>query len=363
MIRGKRRSLHNDVFTYHISPITYHMMSIRDPHLSLRKAIVILSILFLVLLGVSFLSVIVGSMGISPSDIWSSLVGYDHENAEVVRTIVLGIRIPRVLLAIVVGAGLSVAGAALQSLLRNPLAEPYILGISSGGTVGAFLAVTLGLGFTHLLSPLLSFVGSSLVMLLVYSLGHRRGFLDPNALLLSGIMVGAFFNAIILLAVSVFNQELRTAYLWLLGNLSTASIELLSIVGPLIILASLALILQAKALNLIAMGDETALHLGVESLKVKRIGYLLASVITGLSVSVSGVIGFVGLLVPHSCRLLFGSDNRIVMPASLLLGATFLVVCDLLSRTLLAPSEIPVGAITAAVGAPLFVYLLKRNQS
>lgn len=334
-----------------------------DSHLSPRRAITILSALFVVLVGTSLLSVAVGSMGISFSDLWLTLIHAEGEQAEVVRTIVLSIRVPRVLLAIVVGAGLSVAGAALQSLLRNPLAEPYILGISSGGTVGAFLAVTLGLGFTHLLSPFLSFVGSSLVMLLVYSLGHRRGFLDPNALLLSGVMVGAFFNAVILLAVSIFNQELRTAYLWLLGNLSTASIELLTIVGPLIILASLFLIFQAKALNLIAMGEETALHLGVESVKVKRIGYLLASVITGLSVSVSGVIGFVGLLVPHACRLMFGSDNRIVMPASLLLGATFLVVCDILSRTLLAPSEIPVGAITAAVGAPLFVYLLKRNQS
>lgn len=339
------------------------MNSLSASHLSPRRAMTILSALFVVLLGSSFLSVAVGSMGVSFSDLWSTLIHAEGEQAEIVRTIVLSIRVPRVLLAIVVGAGLSVAGAALQSLLRNPLAEPYILGISSGGTVGAFLAVTLGLGFTHLLSPFLSFVGSSLVMLLVYSLGHRRGFLDPNALLLSGVMVGAFFNAVILLAVSVFNQELRTAYLWLLGNLSTASVELLTIVGPLIILASMILIFQAKALNLIAMGEETALHLGIESVNVKRIGYLLASVITGLSVSVSGVIGFVGLLVPHACRLMFGSDNRIVMPASLLLGATFLVLCDLLSRTLLAPSEIPVGAITAAVGAPLFVYLLKRNQS
>lgn len=327
--------------------------------LTFRRTALILLSLFALLTAVSFLSVSLGASSVAFADVWAVLTGAHSDDAAAI--IVLELRLPRLLLAVVVGAGLSVAGAALQSLLRNPLAEPYILGISSGGTVGTFLAVTLGLGLAQLTTPLLSFAGSGLVMFLVYSLGHRRGFLDPNALLLSGVMVGAFFNAVILMAVAVFNQELRTAYLWLLGNLTGAEFSTLAVVGPLIIAASMVLVAQSRALNLIATGDESALQFGINVEFVRRTSYVLASLITGLAVSVSGVIGFVGLLVPHVCRLLFGPDNRIVMPASLIAGASFLVLCDILSRLLLAPAEIPVGAITAALGAPIFVYLLKRG--
>lgn len=328
-------------------------------HLTLQRTVFILLVLTAVLVIVSLAALLIGSSSVSLTNVFSVLTGRSDD--ETARTIILQLRIPRIILAILVGAGLSVAGATLQSLLRNPLAEPYILGISSGGTVGAFLAITLGLGWAQFTTPLFSFVGSGLVMLLVYSLGYRRGLLDPNALLLSGVMVGAFFNSIILVVVAIFNQELRTAYLWMMGNLSGAGSSTLVIVGPLILASSIVLILQSRALNLIAVGDESAAQFGVNVERIRRLSYILASLITGLAVSVSGVIGFVGLLVPHVCRLMFGSDNRIVMPASLIGGGIFLVLCDLLSRTLLAPSEIPVGAITAAVGAPLFVYLLKRG--
>ena len=328
-------------------------------HLTLQRTVFLLLVLTAVLVIVSLAALLIGSSSVSLTNVFSVLTGRSDD--ETARTIILQLRIPRIILAILVGAGLSVAGATLQSLLRNPLAEPYILGISSGGTVGAFLAITLGLGWAQLTTPLFSFVGSGLVMMLVYSLGYRRGLLDPNALLLSGVMVGAFFNSIILVVVAIFNQELRTAYLWMMGNLSGAESSTLVIVGPLILASSIVLILQSRALNLIAVGDESAAQFGVNVERIRRLSYILASLITGLAVSVSGVIGFVGLLVPHVCRLMFGSDNRIVMPASLIGGGIFLVLCDLLSRTLLAPSEIPVGAITAAVGAPLFVYLLKRG--
>ena len=325
-------------------------------HLTFRRTVFLLSVLAAVLVIVSLAALLIGSSSVSLTNVFSVLTGRSDD--ETARTIILQLRIPRIILAILVGAGLSVAGATLQSLLRNPLAEPYILGISSGGTVGAFLAITLGLGWAQFTTPLFSFVGSGLVMMLVYSLGYRRGLLDPNALLLSGVMVGAFFNSIILVVVAIFNQELRTAYLWMMGNLSGAESSTLVIVGPLILASSIVLILQSRALNLIAVGDESAAQFGVNVERIRRLSYILASLITGLAVSVSGVIGFVGLLVPHVCRLMFGSDNRIVMPASSIGGGIFLVLCDLLSRTLLAPSEIPVGAITAAVGAPLFVYLL-----
>lgn len=332
-------------------------MTGRAAFLTLGRAVWILSILAMSLVAVALLSLSLGPGRLGIQDLWNVLRG---EGTGMEDLVFLQLRLPRTLLAMVVGAGLSVAGGALQSLLRNPLAEPYILGISSGGTVGAFVAVSLGLGLAPLTTPLFSFAGSGLVMLLVYFLGHRGGVLDPHALLLSGVMVGAFFNAIILVSIAVFNRELQTAYLWLLGNLSVTDPATIAVAGPLIVLASLALVADARSLNLIAAGDETALQSGINVGRVRTTGYILASLITGLAVSVSGVIGFVGLLVPHVCRMLFGSDNRIVLPSSVLAGAIFLVVCDVLSRVVLAPSEVPVGAITAAVGAPVFIYILKR---
>ena len=332
----------------------------RSP-LTLRRTIVTMSALFIALLVVMVGSLLIGSTPISLGEAMRALFVPSDPSTETIRTILLSIRLPRVLLALIVGSGLSVAGATLQALLRNPLAEPYILGISSGGTVGALIAMMAGIGMAHLMTPLLSFIGSGLVMLLVFMLGHRRGVLDTNALLLSGVMIGAFFSAMVLLFTALVNQDLRTTYLWLIGNLSSADIQSFWVVGPLIVLASIALSTQARYFNLISTGDETALHLGVEVDKVKRYSYLLASFITGLAVSVSGVVGFVGLVVPHACRLMFGPDHRLLLPASFLAGATYLVACDLLSRVVLAPSEVPVGVVTAVVGAPIFVYLLKKN--
>ncbi len=326
-----------------------------------RKTIVTLAALAGLLAFVALGSLMVGSTPMSLSELWRALTSPSDPSLEMQRTILLNIRLPRVLLALIVGAGLSVAGAVLQALLRNPLAEPYILGISSGGTVGALVAMMAGIGAAHFTTPLFSFVGSGLVMILVFVLGHRRGSLDTNALLLSGVMVGSFFSSIVLLFAALVNQDLRTTFLWLIGNLSSADIQSFWVVAPLIILASLALSSQARHFNLISTGDETAMHLGVEVDKVKRISYLLASFITGLAVSVSGVVGFVGLVVPHTCRLMFGPDHRLLIPASFLAGATYLVLCDLLSRVVLAPTEVPVGVVTAVVGAPIFIYLLKKN--
>lgn len=314
--------------------------------------------LLLVLIIVAVLALAVGSVSVPASRVIGAITGGDIPATE--RAIILEIRLPRILLAILVGAGLSVAGAVFQALLRNPLAEPYILGISSGGTVGAILAIGLGIGMSSVTTPLASFTGSGAVMLLVYTLAHRRGQLDTYTLLLAGVMIGAFFNAAVLLIIAVFNQELRNAFLWLMGNLSTASMDSIVIVAPVLLVASALLMVQAARFNLISTGDETAMQLGVDVVKVKRLSYLLASLITGLVVSVSGVIGFVGLIIPHICRMLFGPDHRLLLPASFLLGATFLIVADIISRTILAPTEIPVGAVTAAIGAPLFIYLLKR---
>ncbi len=330
------------------------------PPLTARKAVAVCSGLLLLLLAVGMIALSIGSVGIPASHVLGALTGSPSVSASE-KTIILSLRLPRVLLALLVGSGLSVAGVVFQALLRNPLAEPYILGISSGGTVGAIIAIGFSLGAQTITTPLASFTGSAAVMFLVYGIAHRRGQLDTHALLLGGVMIGAFFNAAVLLIISVFNQELRNAFLWLMGNLSTANPDAILIVTPVLLVSFLVLLLQARNFNMISTGDETALQLGVEVRQVKRLSYLLASLITGLVVSVSGVIGFVGLVIPHICRMLFGPDHRLLLPASFLLGASFLIATDILSRTLLAPSEIPVGAITAAVGAPVFIWLLRKN--
>jgi iron complex transport system permease protein len=320
----------------------------------------VLTVLFILLLMAMLVSLSLGSVSIPLPRVIAALAG-SPAAGETDRTIVMDIRFPRVLLALLVGSGLSVAGVALQALLRNPLAEPYILGISSGGTAGAILVAGTTFAAGALTTPLASLLGSLLVTVLVYLLARRRGQLDTYTLLLSGVMVGAFFNAAVLLIVAVFNQEMRHAFLWLMGNLSAATAGSLALVAPAVLVAVVLVFIQARNFNLIATGDESALQLGVEVTRVKRGAYLLASVITGLVVSVSGVIGFVGLIIPHICRLLFGPDHRLLLPASFLGGGIFLIAADIVARTVLAPTEIPVGAVTAALGAPLFIYLLKKS--
>ena len=333
----------------------------RDHHpLTPKRLTVVLVLLSVFLLVVSIFALSVGSVAITFGRVLAATTGFGTPEATD-RLIILDIRLPRVLLAIIVGGGLSVAGAMLQALLRNPLAEPYILGISSGGTMGTILALGLSAGISTFTAPVASFAGSALVMFLVYGIARRHGQLDPYMLLLAGIMVGAFFNAAVLLTVSFFHEELRNVFLWLMGNLSGARFETLAVAGPLTLAACLPAFFLAKRYNLIATGDDAAAQLGVDVRVLRRWSYLLASVITGAVVSVSGVVGFVGLLIPHMCRILFGPDHRLLMPSSFLMGATFLVLADTLARTIIAPAEIPVGAVTAALGAPVFVYLLRRK--
>jgi len=329
------------------------------PPLTPRRTLLVVATLVALLVAGGFIALSLGSVPVPLKSIAGSLTG-DASVSPAERTIILDIRLPRVLLAIIVGAGLSVAGLVFQALLRNPLAEPYILGISSGGTVGAVLAMTFAGGASAFSAPLASFAGSAAVMGLVYSVAHRRGKLDTYTLLLAGVMVGAFFNALVLLLVAIVNQELRNAFLWLMGNLSGASGTSVLVVGPAVLAASIALYAQAKGLNLIATGEEAAMQLGVNVGILKKSAYLLASFITGMVVSVSGVVGFVGLIIPHICRIVLGPDHRLLFPASFLVGAIFMVSADTVARIALAPAEIPVGAVTAAIGAPLFVYLLRK---
>jgi len=326
--------------------------------INLKSLIVKLAILFSLLGLTSLLSLLLGSVNINISDLISSFSG---TSTDTVQEIIFNIRIPRLLLAIGVGGGLSVAGAVFQSLLMNPLADPYILGVSSGGSFGAVLALLLGLSFIWV--ELFSIVGASIVILLVFIIGHRFGKLQPNILLLTGVMIGAFFSALILLLLTFLNDTLRTAIFWLVGNLAMADNFSAYYIVIFSIILSIVLSLFGYKLNLLAMGDEDASNLGLNPKRIKSVVYILASVLVGIIVSVSGIIGFVGLLIPHVVRIIFGSDNRIVVPASFLVGAIFLVFADTIARTIILPSELPVGVVTALIGAPAFIYLLKKREA
>lgn len=299
----------------------------------------------------------IGSVHISLNEFFNSLFSYSDDNT--LRTIILDIRLPRIILAFAVGGGLSVAGAAFQAILMNPLAEPYILGISSGGAFGAVLSFLIGASF--LTTQIFSFSGALIVIAVVFILGKRFGELEPNTLLLTGVMVGAFLSALILIMISLLNESLRSAVFWLMGNLSDASNGTAYYILAISTIVSFLLILNSNKYNILTLGTENAHHLGIKTKTVRNYTYILSSILVGAIVSVSGIIGFVGLLVPHVCRTIFGSDNRIVLPASFFGGAAFLIFADTFARIIISPAELPVGAITALFGAPVFIYLLRKR--
>jgi iron complex transport system permease protein len=262
-----------------------------------------------------------------------------------------------------VGAGLSVAGATFQALLRNPLADPYILGVSSGAAVGAIIAILLGLGTFSIGLPLASFLGALLTILVVFYFGRQDGKIHPNTLLLAGVIIGSFLSALIMFFISVSQkEELHTIIFWLMGDFSFSNPRAILIIFPYILLGFFLLYLRSRHLNLILSGEENAVQLGVDVERLKLVSYLAASLITAASVSVCGLIGFVGLIIPHSVRLIFGPDHRLLIPASAFIGASFLIASDTFARTLLAPTELPVGVITAAFGGPFFIYLLRTRR-
>jgi iron complex transport system permease protein len=284
--------------------------------------------------------------------------------------IVFDIRLPRILLGVFVGASLAIAGTSFQALLRNPLADPYVLGVSSGAAVGAILAIileshlTLSPEFAPLITPLGAFLGAMLTIGAVYFLGLRDGAVDNSTLLLAGIISASFLSALIQFFMSTVGRDLRGFSFWMMGDLSSPlqpSVSWMIRIG--FLLAAGAIYTTASDLNLLLVGEKEAMHLGVDVPRVRIVVYVAASLLTGLAVSVSGAIGYVGLLVPHVMRLLFGSDHRILLPAAAFGGAIAVVLADMLARTVVAPSELPVGAMTAMAGAPLFIYLLRRRMA
>lgn len=321
-----------------------------------------LLILAAVLLAAVLFSLSTGPVRIPLESVLESLTSAGDPTT---RAIILDLRMPRTLLAIIAGGGLAVAGAVFQALLRNPLAEPYILGVSGGAAVGAVAAIVLGVGGIAAWSvPIAAFVGALLAILLVFRIALRVGrALDTRVLLLAGVVVGAFFNAVIMLLLSFAESEAyRSAIYWMMGNLLNASWRSALLMSLYVVPAVAVLIALARPLNLLAMGEETALHLGTPVERVKVVAYIVASLSVAASVALCGIIGFVGLIVPHALRLLWGSNHRLLLPGSFLAGGAFLLIADTAARTVAAPAELPVGIITALIGVPLFVTLLSRSM-
>jgi iron complex transport system permease protein len=278
--------------------------------------------------------------------------------------IVRRLRLPRAVLAAMVGGALAASGATFQALLRNPLAEPYILGISGGAAVGAVFAIALGGALASGgVVAVCALGGALLAIVLVFRIAAVAGrALDTRILLLSGVVVGAFFNACILLALTFASSDaFRSAVFWMMGSFSGATWRNVGVLGAAMLACFAVLAALARPLNLLAVGEETAAYLGTRVERTKLLAYGTASLLTAAAVAVSGVIGFVGLVVPHVVRLLWGGDHRFLLPASVLLGAAFLVLADTLARTAAAPTELPVGVVTAFVGVPFFIYLLRRR--
>ena len=282
------------------------------------------------------------------------------------RLIVLELRLPRALLGLLVGGGLAMAGATFQALLRNPLAEPYILGLSGGAAAGAISVLVLGLGAgAGWALPVAAFGGALVAIFLVFRVAAAADrTLDVRVLLLAGVVVGAFFTAVVAFVLSIAEaQLLRNAMQWMMGSLAMAYWPDVLVAAAYTLPAAALLLGLSRALNAIAVGEETASYLGTDVERVKRVGFAVASLITAAGVAVAGIIGFVGLIVPHAVRLVVGSDHRALLPLSFLAGGTFLTLADLVARTARPPTEIPLGVVTAFVGVPLFLVLLRRSAS
>lgn len=280
------------------------------------------------------------------------------------RVILVRIRLPRALLAMVVGAGLATAGTVLQALLRNPLADPHMLGVSGGAAVGAAAMLMLaGVGrLSDVAVPLGAFAGGLVAMLVVYRIGSVHGLLRPYTFLLAGVVTNAFCGALIMAlnALADFFQAHGILF-WLLGSLQTQSYALAGACGAWVALGLAWLMRHARAFNALSLGEEGAAQLGIDVARVRRTAFVVSSLLVGAAVSVSGMIGFVGLIVPHVTRLLIGADHRLLLPASALTGAIFLLLADTVARSLFGATEIPVGVVTALCGGPFFVYLLRRD--
>ncbi|WP_038180875.1 MULTISPECIES: FecCD family ABC transporter permease [Viridibacillus] len=318
------------------------------------------TIAFVILIVSIWLGVSIGSVKVPISTLWNTAADPTATN------ILWKIRMPRVVLAGLVGASLAIAGAAFQGLLKNPLADPYTLGVSSGASVGAVVTLFFGIStpiFGIYTLPAFSMLGALLAMMGVMAFARLVDrTMKMETLILTGIIVSSFLGALISLLIALTGDELRQIIGWLMGSVSMRGWPYVKMVWPFVLIGSFLLWLNRRELNAMLFGEERAKYLGVDVKKSKILILIGGSMLTGAAVAVSGTIGFVGLVVPHMTRLLFGADHRHLLPLSFLNGASLLIVCDLFARTIISPTELPIGVITALIGAPVFSYIFFRQR-
>lgn len=323
-----------------------------------------------VLVGALLVGVLVGPAGLTPAGVLRSLAnalpGVELTSGLTAQqeSILWQIRLPRVALGALVGAMLALAGAAYQGVFRNPLADPYLLGVSSGAGLGATLAIVSGGVVAGFALPVVAFVGGLAGVAATYALGSSvgRNARSSVVIVLAGVAVAAFLNAIQTFVQQRYDESLRSVYSWLLGRLSTQGWSEVLTVLPYVIGATVVILLHRRVLDVMAVGDTEARSLGVDAARTRLVLVLAATLGTAAVVSVSGLIGFVGIVVPHAVRLVLGGSHRLLLPVSMLLGAAFLVGADILARTVMSPAELPIGVVTAIVGAPFFVVVLRRAR-
>jgi len=343
-------------------------------HRSIIQRSIIFPFLLTLLLVFLVLGLSIGAVSIPPSEVVGILLNHipglddyltggltpEHE------TIILTIRFPRVVLAALVGAGLALAGATFQGLFRNPMADPFVIGVSSGAALGAVSSIIVFSFFNisiYFGIPFFAFLFSVMTIFLVYNLAKVGGKVPVMTLLLAGIAVNSLLSALVSLCIFFSGDQLHQVVFWLMGGFSGRGWDYVNMFIPYGVIGSTVIFIYARELNAMLLGEEPAQHLGVEVEVVKRRLLIAAALLTGACVSVSGLIGFVGLVIPHIVRILIGPDHRILLPAVALTGASFLLIADALARVVIAPGELPVGIITALIGGPFFIYLLRRQKT
>ncbi|ADQ15403.1 FecCD family ABC transporter permease [Halanaerobium hydrogeniformans] len=327
------------------------------------KISLIYIVTILIVLALGIISLLLGSSYIPPADVFAFLSG-TQEISRTSTIILSEIRLPRIILSFIVGAGLAAAGTVFQGVIRNPMVDPYIIGISAGAGTGVMLALLLGIeivfwNFSSI--PAFAFLGALLTVILVYNLAKVGNKLPVLTFLLAGVAVSFILNSVMSFLMVIRTENLQQIVYWLMGSLAGSDWAAIKMILPYFIIGMIIIIYYLKDLNIILLGEESAGHLGVNVEKVKIILLGAASLITASVVSVSGSIGFIGLVVPHIARMIIGPDHRKLMPLAILLGGAFLLITDSLARTIMAPLELPVGIITALVGGPYFIYLLRRK--
>lgn len=326
-----------------------------------RSGSLVLAALALALFAATVLGTLIGTVPVAWSDAIAAMLGQPVDNQT--RIIVVDLRLPRVLLGVFVGASLGVGGAAMQALLRNPLADPYIFGVSSGAAVGSAVAIAAGFAaFGAFSFPAAAFAGAILATLLVYQVAKSSGRLPAETMLLAGLAIGSLLAAVASFIIFLDARRHVNIVFWMLGSFNQASWAQVGAVGVIALFAVAAVIWRSRALNAMLFGDEGAATLGVEVERTKMVVLFLVALLTAGAVAFAGIIGFVGVIVPHAMRLVVGPDHRRLLPASALFGGLLLVLCDLIARSVIPPTELPVGILTAFLGAPFFVYLLRRAR-